>query len=234
MKIATIVAIIAIAGILVIAFGVNYFSLKEFYFDGHKYRAAEEHDQQIRYRSNTGSPILVQIHEVDRILTLDGQHYHISVEDHPYGVSYQVTYPNGVTYRVMDQNRLMAYDENGEWITNFTIVADNQGNVMRLGDKVVHPTQLVVAAYPQYQQQRGYPVLYYLSLILFVLGWCSYRYEAFQKVMFWASLKWIWTENPEPSEFYFFMSKVGGILTMLLAFVLFLQSLVSDFVLLPL
>src|SRR5690606_28784439 len=106
----------------------------------------------------------------------------------------------------------------------------NQGSVMRYGKESYHPTDLVVAAYPQYQQQRGMPVLYYLSIVLFIFGWCSFRYEKFQNVMFWVSLKWIWTENPEPSEFFYFMSKIGGILTMLLAFVLFIQSLSNDLV----
>lgn len=233
-KLAVIVTIVLVAGICIIAFGVRYFSQKEFYFDGHKYRAAGGEQQVIHYASDTGRPFSVQIKGSDRTVVLDGLNYVVSMEDRPYEVSYLVKYPNEQTYRIIDQGVLIAFDEHGQWLPAGIAIHANQGKLTVEGGQKHDPTELVVAAYPQYHQTRGIPALYVVSWLLFVFGWCSFRYESFQSVLFWASLRWIWTENPEPSEFYFFMSKIGGILIMLAAFVLLLLSLFSDSVLLPL
>lgn len=230
-RLARIIALIVIAGTAIIAFGVNYFSVKEFYLNEHKYRVVEEDQQKIRYTSKTGPAFIVKKNGTDRSITLDGEPYLISVRNQGYARTYVVQFPNEKTFKVIEENKymLMAFDEQDQWVTGFTIYMNNLGQVTRFGEERYHPSDLVVAAYPQYQQHRGNPVLYYFSIVLFIFGWSSFRYESFQKAMFWASLKWIWTENPEPSDFYFFMSKISGILMMVLSFALWLKSLFNDF-----
>jgi hypothetical protein len=224
---ATVVIYIAVA-ILAVWFGVWYFSVKEFVLDFHTYRAAEDNGQSVRYVSKTGAPVIVSVNGSKRILTTEGQDYQIEEEKTPFGLEFRVRYPDGRTYMVSDHQNVMAYNENGELVMTGGIFAESGGERIRVryGDEGLrfHPTELVHAVYPQYHQPRGYPWLYALSIPMFLFGWANFRYEWFQRAMFWASLKWIWVENPEPNDFYFIMSKISGVVIMGLALVMFFQS----------
>jgi len=224
------ITVCAAVAILAVWFGIYYFSVKEFHLDGHTYRVAEDTGSFIRYVSDAGPPVVVRMDGTDRVVTIDGEDYRIRAEEQPYGIEYRVQYPNGKTYRVSGQHGLMAFDENGELVVGGGIYIE--GERIPFGDENLrfHPSALVTAAFSQYHQTRGYPALYALSFVLFLFGWAAFRYESVQRAMFWLSLKWIWVEDPEPSEFYFFMCKIGGIIAMILSFVLFLQSLSRDFV----
>ncbi|WP_040949321.1 hypothetical protein [Gorillibacterium massiliense] len=64
-----------------------------------------------------------------------------------------------------------------------------------------------------------------INILLFIYGWCGFRYERMQRFQFLLSFKWIWTNDTEPSDFYFFMCKVSGILTMAFSVAIGIMSL---------
>ena len=230
-KLAATIAVYAAVAILAVWFGVSYFSVKEFELDFHTYRVADKTGQYVRYVSKSGAPVVVRLYGSDRVLTIDGQDYRISEEEKPFGKAYQVRYPDGRTYTVSGQHGMAAFDENGELFMGGGIYVKSGGERILFGDENMryHPTELVYAAYPQYHEPRGYPWLYWLSVLMFIFGWANFRYESVQRAMFWASLQWIWVENPEPSDFYFIMCKIGGFVAMLLAFIMFMQSLSRNY-----
>ncbi len=53
-----------------------------------------------------------------------------------------------------------------------------------------------------------------LALVMLIYAWCGFRYEAFQRFMFHMSPSNLMIDNPEPSDFYFFMCKAAGIFGM--------------------
>ncbi|WP_339220793.1 hypothetical protein [Paenibacillus sp. FSL W7-1332] len=53
-----------------------------------------------------------------------------------------------------------------------------------------------------------------LALVMLIYAWCGFRYEAFQRFMFHMSPSNLMIDNPEPSDFYFFMRKAAGIFGM--------------------
>ncbi|MFC5531855.1 hypothetical protein [Cohnella yongneupensis] len=56
----------------------------------------------------------------------------------------------------------------------------------------------------------------FLALGLMVYGWSGYRYRKLQDFFFSLSLYRFWVKgDPEPSDFYYFMCKAGGILVMI-------------------
>ncbi|WP_296979036.1 hypothetical protein [Thermobacillus sp. ZCTH02-B1] len=234
MKPAATIAVYAVCAVLAVWFGVYYFSVKVFELEFRTYRAAEKTGQYIRYASDAGPPVTVRVDRSDRVVTIEGQDYRIREEQTP-GMGYRVLYPDGSTYKVEEQgSMLLAYDENGELLVGGGMVLDANGQWIPSEEEEprYHPTGLVRAAYPKYHETRGYPWLYVAAVLLFAFGWANFRYEKFQRAMFWLSLEWLWVENPEPSEFYFIMTRIFGIVSMALAFVFFLQSLTRNHILL--
>lgn len=213
-----------LAGLVcILVFATSYFSVSIFTFDGHKYKPHLIENDRMQYQSFSGDQIEIRIHTDGREVIVGEESYFIekrsgesarsSYVSSP-DISYSVKYPNGRQLEVRDQRgRLRAFDEAGEIYFPVTIYANGQRQ-KQPGEETYHPSSLVRAAYPAYHTNQGSPWLFAFSIFLLILGWCQFRYEAFQRVLFWLSLKWIWVEDPEPNDFYFFMSKVGGIVLM--------------------
>jgi hypothetical protein len=224
MKLAATIAVYIAVVILAVLLGIWYFSVKEFELDFNIYRVAEKNDQSVRYVSKTGPPVVVHINGSERMVTINGQDYRIGREETLFGDEYRIRYPNGKTYIVSEQYHMVPMEENGELAGG--VDAYVNGRRISFGDQGLryHPSELIHAAYEKFHRSRGYPVLYWLSIPMFLFGWANFRYEWFQRAMFWASLKWIWVENPEPSDYYFIMSKISGVVIMGLALLMFFQS----------
>ncbi|MBB6669107.1 hypothetical protein [Cohnella nanjingensis] len=207
---ACVIVVSALVGIL----SEPYFTEPVFYIDGHKYALDRDQGALVAYRSGSASPVQVRIDGPSRTVIIDRQEHVIAKNSDPYNIKYSVTYPNGRRYEVQDQSRLLlSYDAKGDLYLPFTVSVNGQ-SVKGDDEEAYSPAALVTAAYPEYHEKPGVPGFLFLALGLLIYGWCSYRYRKFQDVTFWLSLKWIWVEDPEPSEFYYFMCKVGGILVM--------------------
>lgn len=219
-----VIAGIALA-VVIVAFARWYFQVNIFYVDEDIYKLVHDQGHRLTYESSTGPPLQVTHHEADRIVTLENKAYKIS----PYMKNnqpwYQVYYPNGKVFDVERVGHMMrVYDEKGEWVIQFRTYSGNQ-RLLSPGEEIYYPGEFVEAVYPEYHQKQGTPIYYWLGVFLLIVGWCEFRYEKFQTFLFWISLKWIWTENPEPNAFYYFMAKVGGVVAMILGSFLILSSL---------
>jgi hypothetical protein len=124
-----------------------------------------------------------------------------------------VVYPNDHKYTVEQQSeQLLSYDETGKMLSPVNMYVDNQ-RVIEDDQEHYTPAMLVTAAYPEYHHTPGTPVLLFIALAGLIYGWCSFYYPKFQKFQF----RWIWLKDPEPSEFYYVMCKIGGMACMIVA-----------------
>lgn len=194
-----------------------YFTDRVFYLNMNTYKLADKQGSSVTYHSSAAAPVIeVRIDdELHRTVTIDGQHYAIADISLPYLNKFQVTYPNGHVYSVEDHSdMLLSYDDKGDLVMFVQAYANNE-RIKEEGEEEVRPADLVSAAYPEYHVKRGMPGLLILALGLMVFGWCSFRYQAFQLFLFRLSPQRLMYENPEPSDFYYFMSSVGGIVMMI-------------------
>jgi len=95
---------------------------------------------------------------------------------------------------------MIAYDEEGEHLFPW--------------DEFYSPGALLRAAFPEYHSKQGQPGFLLLSVIFLALGWCTFRYEAFQNFLFQISPTRLYVVDWEPNDFYFFMCKVSGVVLM--------------------
>jgi hypothetical protein len=193
-----------------------YFTDRVFYLYEDTYKFGGEQDSLVTYQSSTAGPIQVRTDDVlHRTLIISGQSYMIADKSVPYSIKFRVTYPNGRVYSVEDNNGLLiSYDDKGNIVMAIQVYADGK-RIKQEGEEDFPPSALVRAAYPNYHVKRGMPGYLFLALGLLIFGWCNFRYQAFQDLMFRLSPQRLMYENPEPSDFYYFMSKVGGIVVMI-------------------
>lgn len=92
-----------------------------------------------------------------------------------------------------------------------------EGRNYSIGEKTYPPATLVAAAYSDYHSTRGQPAFLLLSLAAMLLGWCQFKYEKFQTFLFHLSFYRLWIRDSEPTDFYYTMTKAGGILMMIIA-----------------
>lgn len=197
-------------------FSRPYFTDRVFYLNEDTYKFSREQDSLVTYHSSTAGPIQVRTDdELHRTLIIGEQSYAIADKSVPYSTKFRVTYPNGHVYSVEDNNgMLLSYDDKG----NIVMVIQTYVNGERIkeeGEEDFPPSALVSAAYSNYHVKRGMPGFLVLALGLLIFGWCSFRYQAFQNLMFRLSPQRLMYENPEPSDFYYFISKVSGIVVMI-------------------
>ncbi|MFF2890055.1 hypothetical protein [Paenibacillus sp. NPDC057967] len=194
----------------------TYFTDRVFYLYEDTYKFAGEQDRLITYHSSTAGPVQVRTDdELHRTLIIGGQSYAIEDRSVPYSIKFRVTYPNGHVYNVEDNNdMLLSYDDKGNIVMAIQLYANGE-RIKQEGEEAFPPSALISAAYPDYHVKRGIPGFLFLALGLLIFGLCSFRYQAFQDLMFRLSPQRLMYENPEPSDFYYFMSKVGGIVVMI-------------------
>lgn len=224
-SIAIIVISIVSLATLIVFFGQWYFSQKVFYIFDYTYKLSSKQGELLTYTSGSGPDIRVYI---------DGEHKNLFIEQEEYkifksvGMRYKVLYPSGSEYEVIDnRGMLIEVDENGDWVPFmglYAVKADGTP-IIPEGRERYGPSSLITAAYEEYHTTQGTPFLYYFSFFVLIYGWCGYKYREFQNFLFIISLKWIWTESHEPNEFYYFMCKVGGIISMVGSLILFFMSL---------
>ncbi|WP_222861088.1 hypothetical protein [Paenibacillus ihumii] len=213
----------------IVPFFRSYFTESVFYFNEHKYKKVNEQADFAEYRSQTEPLIKVQRIGHDRQVTIQSEEYAIHRLGDPFNIKYEVIYPGGKRFEVNDHNGLLvSYDENGDWFVQMTVFDSSGQRILQEGEEQLeryHPSDLVAAAYPEYHTKQGEPVFFIFSIFMFIYGWCGFRYEGFQNFLFKISLNWLWVREAEPSDFYYFMCKIGGIVAMILSVVMFFKSL---------
>lgn len=203
----------------------HYYSVPIFHLDQAKYNLAHTQSGESLYTSPFGPDVLVQDAGDNRKVIIDKETFSIAREKVLNGYEYKVGYPAGQTYQVTSQNDMfLAFDEQGELAVELSFEV-NGTRMLSPGEERYFPSALVIAAYPQLHYTQGSFGMLILAVILLMFGWCTFRYEPFQRALFWASLRWVWFEDPEPSDFYFMMSKISGIIIMLGSIVVAFQSL---------
>lgn len=112
--------------------------------------------------------------------------------------------------------RAYGYDEKGEKMVPGIRISDGSGQLHRLDPEEPRyfPTELAKAADEQFHDPNGSVGFFVLALVMLIYAWCGFRYEAFQRFMFHMSPSNLMIDNPEPSDFYFFMCKAAGIFGM--------------------
>ncbi|MFD2614185.1 hypothetical protein [Paenibacillus gansuensis] len=193
-----------------------YFTDRVFYLYEDTYKFANEQDRLVTYHSSTSDPVQVRTDdELHRTVIIGGQSYGIADKSVTYSTKYRVTYPNGHVYSVEDNNgMLLGYDDKGNIIMDIQAYSNGE-RIKQEGEEDFPPSALVSSAYPSYHVKRGMPGFLFLALGLLIFGWCSFQYQAFQDLMFRLSPQRLNYENPVPSDFYYFTSKVGGIVVMI-------------------
>lgn len=219
-----IIICILILAVFITVFAKSYFSESVFYVNQHKYKQANEQVNIVNYTTGTAPSIEVHIYDQDRKVLINKEEYSIYRKKSDINTSYEVIYPNGHKYEVVQSGFLMSYDGNGEFYPEISMYTGNQ-RVFQAGEEEYFPSSIVIAAYPEYHSKQGSLVLFSISFILLIYGWCGYRYQKFQNFMFIISFYWIWVNDAEPSDFYYFMCKVGGVLTMIGSVVLVIKSI---------
>lgn len=226
----TTVVLIAIS-VLIISFALSYFSQSVFYVNDEKYKKTIEQPNLITYQSRNGPSIEVIPSNDKQVVRINNEKYTITRKDDINGPIFHVNYPNGEKYTVVDHSgTMLSYDENGEMVSFITINA-YAGNGTKLLNNAgeeeeisYYPGSLVEAAYPAYHVKQGTPPLYWIAVFLLVLGWCWYRYEKVQNFLFYINPRYSWQDD-EPNDFHYFICKFLGILMMVGALPVFLESL---------
>ncbi|WP_435166200.1 DUF6199 family natural product biosynthesis protein [Paenibacillus glycanilyticus] len=220
----TIIGIIA-ASAAIALFARWYFFENVLKVDGIAYKTTSNEANFITYKSSYGPDIKVVIKDPVREVYIEEEIFRVIRSQGPESTEYKVEYADGHYYTIVDQDgSLMTYDERGE---PSIMIAAYEGNKRILGenDERYWPSWIMLAAYPEYQPERGNLIAFIGALVLMVYGWCLFKYEWFQNFLFLISLKWIWTNSQEPSDFYYFSSKAGGIVVIVLAMSLLIKSL---------
>lgn len=184
--------------------------------NGLTYKAAEARNGIATYESGkSATPIQVSGEDGHRVVTIAGASYETTRTSAGYTSHYDVVYPDGQRFDVEAQPGFyLIRDEHGDFYSDLMAFANGE-RVLAEGELLYSPSAIVIAAYPEYHDKRGEPWKLWAALGLIVFGWCGFRYRKMQTAAFWLSPKnWIYTENPEPNDFHYFMSKVGGIVVM--------------------
>ncbi|MCG7382983.1 hypothetical protein [Paenibacillus sp. ACRRY] len=206
---------VVVASVIVGFLSKPYFTEHIFYADNQKYLFDRKEEQQMIYRSRTADSIQVQVEQQKRTVFIDNQKYIITEINSKPNPTYSVLYPNGRKYEVQDQSReLRSFDEEGNIMTSVTFYVNNQ-RILSEDEEQYSPDTIVTAAYPVYHYTQGQPVYLFLALAGLIFGWCSFYYRNFQDLLFLLSLRWIWVNDPEPSDFYYLMTSIGGIVVMI-------------------
>lgn len=212
---------------------VSFYSQQVFYYNENTYRLAAENGDQRRYESHHGPAFVAAGSGLERTVTVDGIKAAITALPKNTNTppklldgSYRVVYPGGKSLSLEISNGIpLAYHADGT-LESPVRVTFNDGQ-MPPGTPVWErypPVTLVIAAFPEFHERPGQPVYFVLGLLALAVGWGLFRYERIQRLSYWISLQWIGTDDPEPSYFHFFMSKVTGIFLMLSSLYLFFKA----------
>lgn len=209
--------------VLITVWAQGYYSKKVFHMEGLKYaKYADLGSGSIEYRATfgRGEPIYVHTYEDEKWVEIAGEVYEIRAygKESGHSASYEVSYPDGMTYLVkpFGDRSFLAYDEKGEMMVPGIRFSDGSSQLYRSDPEEPRyfPTELAKAADEQFHDPNGSVGFFLLALGIGIMNWCFFRYEPFQRFMFHISPSNWMVDNPEPSDFYFFMCKAGGIFGM--------------------
>lgn len=209
---ASVLAVSILVGVL----SKPYFAERVFSMNGSKYKLADVEDGIRVYESGeSNAPIRVSGDDGHRVVSIEGASYEATRTSAAYTSHYDVVYPDGKRYDVEAQrDTYLIRDDKGNYVSDLAVYSNGQ-RVLSEGELLYSPAAIVIAAYPEYHDKRGEPWKLWAALALFVFGWCNFRYRKLQTAAFWLSPRnWIYTENPEPNDFHYFMCKVAGIAAM--------------------
>jgi hypothetical protein len=219
-----IASVLVAAAVGVTWWAVRYYNERVFYFEMAKYRKVSQQGDTVTYRKGSGGePVVVQSFADRKEVWLRGERYIVRADAG--GQEFQVAYPDGTTKTVgrIGKRMLMAKDKNGDWAPEIVVHSGGE-RIVEPGGTYYTGAEIVRIADETFHERQGNPVLFVLAILLFVYGWCVFRYEAFVRALFRVSYR-LWVEDPEPTDFYLFMAKVGGIVGMGFAVFLFFKSL---------
>lgn len=206
---------VLVVSVIVAILSKPYFTVPIFDVENNKYRFDSEQGNLTTYRSGTADPISVRLDHRERTVYINHEKYLITKIDHAFNTNYDVIYPNGNKYEVQDHSgQLISFDVNGNSVADVFFYVGSQ-RILQDGEEQFSPATLVTAAYQEYHFTRGAPGFLFLALTILIFGWCSFRYQKFQDFLFFLSLRSFWVNDPEPSDFYYFTSKVSGIIVMI-------------------
>ncbi|MGG3503849.1 hypothetical protein ABES58_00060 [Paenibacillus lautus] len=213
---------LAAALVLITVWAQGYYSKKVFHMEGLKYaKYADSGSGSIEYRASfgRGEPIYVHTYEDEKRVEIAGEVYEIRAygKESGHSASYEVSYPDGKTYLVkpFGDRSFLAYNEKGERVVpGIRFMVGSQVHRSDPEEPRYFPTELAKAADEQFHDPNGSVGFFILALVMLIYAWCGFRYEAFQRFMFHMSPSNWMVDNPEPSDFYFFMCKAGGIFGM--------------------
>lgn len=210
--------------IAVAAFSRPYFTTPVFRVSLHDYSLSGQQEGAAAYTSGDGPLIEVRPGdtEPERTVMIENRQYRIRAVEPEAGFSrkFLVSYPDGRSLTAINEGSVfLDFDEQGELLL-FGSANVNGEEVMLEGIEKYAPSELVSAAYPEYHRTPGMPILLYVALAAMVFGWSVFRYRRLQHFLFYVSPNNLMYSNPEPSGFYYFMCKLGGIATMALSLVI--------------
>ncbi|UVI33456.1 hypothetical protein [Paenibacillus spongiae] len=220
------IAIIILA-VLLLIWAVRYYSIQVFYLDNTKYTKQSEMGNIITYRAFGGGvsvPVSVTSYEDRKEVMIKSDIYTIRSMQGKGNSNLSITYPSGKTYTAEQfSGMFMVYDEQGEWVSPVSMYM-NDKRILSPGEEYYSANDLIRAAYEEQHTTNGSVLYFILAIPLFVYGWCAFRFELFQRFIFKLSYG-LNVENPEPTDFYLFMAKVGACLVMAASVLLFFKSL---------
>lgn len=223
------VALVVLIMAVVAGWAQSYYSKKFFYLDDAKYFKYEDSGSgTIEYRAafGRGNPVVVHARALERVIETGGESYLVRGTEGLEGEwePYAVVYPAGTEYRVepFGQDGFQVFDQAGEWVLPPAVMHVGLGNKIRDPDSLRYfPADIAAASDEAFHQPNGGVGFFLLAVALFIFNWCGFRYEAFQRFLFHISPSNLMVSDPEPSDFYFFMCKVGGVLGMVVSLGIF-------------
>lgn len=223
------VALVVLIMAVVAGWAQSYYSKKFFYLDDAKYFKYEDSGSgRIEYRAafGRGNPVVVHARALERVIETGGESYLVRGTEGLEGewVPYAVVYPDGTEYRVepFGQDGFQVFDQAGEWVLPPAVMHVGLGNKIRDPDSLRYfPADIAAASDEAFHQPNGGVGFFLLAVALFIFNWCGFRYEPFQRFLFHISPSNLMVSDPEPSDFYFFMCKVGSVLGMVVSLGIF-------------
>jgi len=214
---------------LVIIFGLillwasRYYTTDVVLFNNHEYKLEYADESYKLYTSSYGPPIKLYEGNNLKVIAVDEEKYTIwnSLVTET-SQAYAVHYPDGRVYSVEHLNK-----------ENKLIVSDNN---FQIALKVIPhetysmdglkytPTDIVQVAYEKYYKKRGKWQVFIIAIIILLFGYYVTTNRKLQMLIF--HLRYgIDVNEPEPTPFYFVITKLGGGVMIFIATLIFFMSL---------
>lgn len=208
--------ILSILGLVALVVVIHHFNSKGFDLDGSRYTSQSVQGDTAFYQARFKPPIEVRRDSSGREIRIKDQTYRItegtySGSEEGVDLVYTVAYPNGSSRQAAVWNGfLVNLDGRGEPIIMTVSASSTDKPSDANGRSAYTAAQLVAAAYPQFHEKPGNPAIFVALLLLAAFGGCLSRYRRFQDFLFKLRGSGLWVRDPEPSEFYYAMSRFGG------------------------